>query len=307
MKIAIYGSGGVGSYYGARLAAAGAEVWFIARGVHYEAIRVKGLRLRSGNGDLHIHTARVTDDPAAIGPVDVVIVTVKLYDTTTVAEGCKPLIGSQTFVVSFQNGVTAADILKAAVGAESVWGGTTYIMSEVVEPGVVVHTGTNARLVFGALDGSLTPSLQAFHTICTKANIDAVLSTKILTDIWSKFSFLAPLSGMTALTRCSIGRIRSDSETRAMFQQAVEEVVAVARAKGVALKDDIVAHNMKQADNLPGTVGSSQLYDLIHGKRLELPWLSGTVSVLGHELGIPTPVHSFILAGLKFHVDGSPH
>ncbi len=305
MRIAIYGSGGVGGYYGARLAAAGEDVRFIARGAHYEAIRAGGLRVKSRNGDLHITPAQVTDDPAVIGPVEVIMVAVKLYDTAQAAEGCKALIGPETAVVSFQNGVTAADTLKTAVGAERVWGGTTYIMAEVAEPGLVVHTGSNARLVFGELDGCVTPRVQVFYAVCTKAGIDTVLSTKILLDIWTKFSFLAALSGTTALTRQPIGRIRRDPDTRSLFQRAVEEVVAVARAKGIAMKDDMVAHNMKQIDNLPESMSSSQLHDLLHGKRLELPWLSGAVRRLGREVEIATPVHDFISAALKLHARGT--
>ncbi|MBF0094234.1 MAG: 2-dehydropantoate 2-reductase [Alphaproteobacteria bacterium] len=305
MRIAIYGTGGVGGYYGARLAAAGEDVHFIARGAHLEAIRAGGLRVRSKNGDLHINPAQVTDDPATIGPVDVVMVAVKLYDTEGAAEGCKALIGPETVVISFQNGVTAVETFAAAVGAGHVAGGATYIMSEVAEPGVIAHMGTNAKLIFGELDGRGSKRLADFHAACGKARIDAVLSNRIMTDIWSKFSFLAAHSGMTALTRKPIGAIRSDPDTRAMFQAAVEEVCAVAKAKGVSLQDNQTERNMKQADSLPEQMGSSQLYDLTHGKRLELPWLAGAVVRLGRELGVPTPTHAAIYAGLKLHADGA--
>lgn len=304
MKIAVYGSGGVGGYYGVRLAAAGEEVYFIARGAHFKAIKGNGLQVKSQNGDFHIHPTQVTDDPTSIGPVDVVMITVKLYDTVSAAEGCKSLINSHTSVVSFQNGVTAIDTLQTFIGSQSVWGGTTYILSEVTEPGLITHMGTSARLVFGELSGLLTPRLRAFHAACSKARIDAVVSTNILVDIWSKFSFLAALSGLTALTRKPIGVIRTDPDTRIMFQRAVEEVVALARAKGIHLRDDIIADNMKQVDSLPGKAGSSQLYDLTRGRRLELPWLSGAVSRLGRVAGVVTPVHDCIFAGLKFYAEG---
>ncbi|KAF0119453.1 MAG: 2-dehydropantoate 2-reductase [Rhodospirillaceae bacterium] len=306
MKIAVYGSGGVGGYYGSLLAAAGEEVHFIARGSHYEAIRTNGLRVKSQkSGDLHIAPARVTTDPTTIGTVDVVMVAVKLYDTAGAAEGCKALVGPQTSVVSFQNGVTAADTLRAAVGAEAVWGGTAYITSEITEPGLVVHKGGTPRLVFGELDGGETPRVLAFRDVCVKAGIDAVASTKILVDIWSKFSLLAALSGVTALTRKPVGPIRSDPDIRLLFQKAVEEVVAIARAKGIALKENIVAHDMKQLDTLAETAGSSQLHDLIRGRRLELPWLSGAVGRLGRETGLATPIHECIFAALKPYVNGA--
>lgn len=305
MKIAIYGTGGVGGYYGSKLATAGEDVHFIARGAHLAAIKANGLKVTSKNGDMHIHPAQVTDDPASIGPVDVVMVAVKLYDTEEAAQGCKALIGPDTVVISFQNGVSAVDTFSAAVGAEHVAGGATYIMSEVAQPGVIAHMGTNAKLIFGEIDGRGSKRLAALHAACSAARIDTVLSNRILVDIWSKFSFLAAHSGMTALTRKTIGPIRSDPDTRAMFQAAVTEVCAVAKAKGVPLQDNQTERNMKQADSLPEQMGSSQLFDLTHGKRLELPWLSGEVVRLGRELGVPTPTHDAIYAGLKLHANGS--
>jgi len=208
-------------------------------------------------------------------------------------------------VVSFQNGVTAADTLKAAIGAEAVWGGTTYITSEVTEPGLVIHKGANPRLIFGELDGRETPRVLAFKKACIRASIDAVVSSRILIDIWSKFSFLAVLSGVTTVTRKPIGSIRNDPDVRLLFQKAVEEVVAIAGAKGIALRENIVAHNMKQLDTMAETAGSSQLHDLMHDKRLELPWLSGAVGSLGREIGLATPVHDFIFAALKRHANGA--
>lgn len=304
MKVAIYGTGGVGGYYGARLAESGTDVHFIARGAHLDAIRAEGLMVKSRNGDMLIKPAQVTDDPRAIGPCDVVLVAVKLYDTEAAAEGCKALIGPDTVVLSFQNGVTAVDTLVSALGAEHVGAGTTYIVSEISEPGVVTHVGTNARLVFGELAGRGSSRLADFHAACVKARIDAVLSNRILVDVWTKFSFLAAYSGMTSLTRSFIGPVRGDADTRALFQAATAEVCAVAKAKGIGLKDDQVERNMKQADSLDPSSGSSMLHDLKRGRRLELPWLSGAVSRLGRELNVPTPTHDFMTAALKLHANG---
>lgn len=302
MRIAVFGAGGVGGYYGARLASAGVEVHFIARGAHLEAIRISGLSVKSANGDLHIHPAGVTDDPAAIGPVDLVLVAVKLYDT--IPEDIRPLVGPETAVVSFQNGVMAAESLAAVLGPERVIGGMTQIISVIAAPGVIAHGGTMARLVFGELDGRRTPRVEAFHAACAGAGIDAEISADIQADIWSKFVFLAPFSGVTALMRLPIGPIRADALTRALYRRATEEAFAVAQAKGIRLPDDQVDRHMELVDGLPEDLGSSMLHDLIQGRRLELPWLSGTVVSLGRELGQPTPTHGFIEAALKLHADG---
>lgn len=302
MRIAVFGAGGVGGYYGARLASAGVEVHFIARGAHLEAIRISGLSVKSANGDLHIHPAGVTDDPAAIGPVDLVLVAVKLYDT--IPEDIRPLVGPETAVVSFQNGVMAAESLAAVLGPERVIGGMTQIISVIAAPGVIAHGGTMARLVFGELDGRRTPRVEAFHAACAGAGIDAEISADIQADIWSKFVFLAPFSGVTALMRLPIGPIRADAGTRALYRRATEEAFAVARAKGIRLPDDQVDRHMELVDGLPEDLGSSMLHDLTQGRRLELPWLSGTVVSLGRELGQPTPTHGFIEAALKLHADG---
>ena len=234
------------------------------------------------------------------------MVAVKLYDTEAVSDGCAPLLGPETAVVSFQNGVTATETLAAAVGAERVFGGTTYIMALIEEPGVIRHTGRMARLVFGELDGSTTPRVQALLEACESAGIDAVVTDDIPGLIWTKFTVLVALSGITSLTRLPVGPIRSHPETRALFRAAVDEAVAVARAKGARLRDDTAEGHMATLDGLPADAGSSMLYDLTHGKRLELPWLSGTVSRMGAELGVPTAVHDVVSMALKPYADGPP-
>ncbi len=304
MKFAVFGSGGIGGYFGARLAAAGEDVRFVARGAHLEAMRTGGLRVKSAKGDVHMDTVRVTDDPAAIGPVDVVLVAVKLYDTESAARGCTPLVGPETMVVSFQNGVTAADAFAAAVGRAHVIGGLAYIFSTIEAPGVIAHMGTLAKLVFGELDGSRTPRVETLLAACREAGIEAAISEDITADIWSKFVFLAPVSGMTALVRLPIGPIRGDAGTRAMLCRAMEEVAAVARAKGIDLAADMVERHMETVDGRPGDFASSMLHDLSRGKRLELPWLSGAVAGLGRDLGVPTPTHDVICTALKLHAEG---
>lgn len=306
MKIAIFGAGGVGGYFGARLAAAGEDVHFIARGAHLEAIRDKGLMVKSANGDVHVDPAQATAEASDIGVADVVVVAVKLYDTEAAAEQCKALVGPVTTVVSFQNGVTAAETLSAVVGASHVIGGVTYILSVVEAPGVIAHTGTMASLMFGELDGGHTGRVEALFGACERAGIDAAVSDDINAAVWSKFAFLAPLSGMTALTRLTIGPIRGNAESRAMLGEAMNEVSEVARARGVSLPGDLTDQLMEKADGLPDEFGTSMLHDLTEGKRLELPWLSGTVARLGAEFSIPTPVNQAIHRALSPYTDGPP-
>lgn len=314
MRIAIVGTGGVGGYFGARLAAAGESVAFLARGAHLEAIRHDGLKIESALGDVLVHPAEATDKPEAIGPVDVAIVAVKLYDAVAAAESCKAMLGPSTAVVSFQNGVTAADTLAQAVGRERVFGGTAQILATIARPGVIAHTGTMARLQVGEFAGGAgranekpgsSPRVKALADALRRAGVNIEESPDISAAIWGKFAFLAPFSGLTALTRGPIGPLRSDAGARALFRRAVEEVVAVARARGVALAQDSVEKVLAFADGLPAEMGSSMLYDLRHGKRLELPFLSGAVARLGREAGVATPTHEFIVAALGLYAGGT--
>ncbi len=304
MKIAIVGAGGVGGYFGARLAAAGQDVWFLARGRHLDAIRRCGLRVKSRLGDVHVNPAQATDDPAVIGPVDLVVVTVKLWDTEAAIAAAKKLAGADTAFVSFQNGVVAADQLAAAFGRERVLGGVSHISAVISGPGIILHTGTMARLTVGELDGRRTARVNAFVDACRKAGIDAHASDDIRRAIWEKFIFLASFSGVTTLTRLSKGPIFADADTRALFEAAIAEAVAVARANGVALADDVVATTMRFSEGLPDEMKSSMLADLERGNRLELPWLSGAVAQLGAAAGVPTPVHRVIFQALKPYAGG---
>ncbi len=305
MRVAILGSGGVGGYYGGRLAAAGTDVVFLARGKHLNAMRERGLRIESPAGSVHLPAVQATDDPATVGAVDIVFFTVKLYDTESALTMLPPLIGPHTLVVPFQNGVDSVGTLARTVGAEHVAGGTTYIVSVVAEPGVIRH-GALGRLVFGALDGSKPPLLVELLAACKRANIDAVLSERINVDIWSKFARLTVFSGLTSVARLPLGPLRQPPEVRALMQAALEESVAVGRAVGVPLPDSLVPDIMESMMAMPPGSKSSMLEDLEHGRRLELPWLSGTMARLGREAGVPTPIHSFIATVLAPHVNGAP-
>jgi 2-dehydropantoate 2-reductase len=304
MRIAIMGSGGVGGYVGGRLAAGGQDVTFIARGAHLAALQIQGLRVESALGDVTVRPAQATDDPARVGPVDLVIFAVKLYNTEQAAAATRPLIGPDTGVVTLQNGVDNVDVLSAVLGCQHVIGGSAHIAAVIAAPGVIRHTGTMARFLFGELDGARSERVAALSTALEAAGIDHQVSADVERDIWGKMVFLATFAGLTALVRLPIGPIRADPDTRALYQAGLAEALAVAHAKGIALQDDFVAQILARTDQLPYEMKSSLLNDLESGRRLELPWLSGAIVRMGGELGVSTPVHAFITTALKLHADG---
>ncbi len=304
MRIAVMGSGGVGGYLGGRLAASGQDVTFIARGAHLEAIRDSGLRIESALGAARIQPAQATADPAGVGPVNLVVFAVKLYDTEAAAEACRLLVGPASGVVTFQNGVDSADVLARILGREHVIGGVAQISSVVAEPGLIKHTGTLARFAVGELDGAASMRVEALAAALQAAAVDHAVSAAIQRDIWAKMVFLATFAGLTALMRLPIGPIRADPETRGLYEAGLAEALAVARARGVALSEDFVAATLARTDQLPAAIKSSMLEDLERGRRLELAWLSGAIVRMGREAGVPTPVHGFIATGLKLHAGG---
>jgi 2-dehydropantoate 2-reductase len=304
VRIAIVGAGGVGGYFGGRLAEAGADVTFLARGAHLDALRTRGLRITSPKGDVHLPRVQAADTPSDIGPVDIVFFAVKLYDTESALAALPPLIGPNTAVVPLQNGVDSVATLLRAVGADHTAGGTCYVSAVISEPGVIKHTAMD-HLIFGELDRTRSPRLVALKDVCARARFQSTLSDDITLDIWSKFVRLSVLSGMTAATRSPLGVIHTDPELWAMLQTALEEAIAVARAKGIAVAASTVADVAKAYAALPPQTKSSMLEDLERGRRLELPWLSGAVVRIGKEAGVPTPTHNFIHAVLKPHVNGA--
>ena len=303
MKIAIFGTGGVGGYFGGRLAASGADVTFIARGAQLEALRARGLRIESPKGDVTVHPVQATDAPASLGAVDAVFFTVKMYDAESAAASLAPLVGPGTVVIPFQNGVESVDILIRAVGREAVAGGTAYVAAVVSEPGVIKHTAMET-LIFGELDGGRSPRLERVLAACQPAGFEARLSTNIHADIWAKFIRLTVFSGMTAVTRMPLGTSREDPDLYAMMEAAWDEGMAVARARGVTLAPGLLDEIRHMTASLPPHAKSSMLEDLERGKRLELPWLSGAIVRLGEASGVLTPTHRLITALLRPHVGG---
>jgi 2-dehydropantoate 2-reductase len=305
VRIAVIGAGGVGGYFGGRLAAAGEEVTFLARGKHLEAIRRDGLSIESAFGNARIVPARATSDPGEIGPVDLVIVAVKNFDTEEAGRAAKVIIRPETEVVSFQNGVEAWDVLARVLGRARILGGVAYITASIARPGVIRHAGTVQRLAFGAFDGARSEAAEALLAACRRAGIEAAVSQDIARTIWEKFVFLTAFSAMTALARLPIGPIRDNADTRRLLDQAMREAAAVSRARGVPLSEDVASRQLALCDRLPADSVSSMLHDLASGNRLEVHWLSGAVARMGRELGIETPVQSFAAAVLGLSAAGT--
>lgn len=301
MRIAVIGAGGTGGYYGAQLQRSGKDVAFVARGAHLSAMRRRGLRVESVIAEpLTLHV-RATDQPEEIGPVDFVLFTVKSYDTPAAAGLLPPLIGEETGVVTLQNGVDNVDALVEAVGRRHVLGGLCRIFSAIAEPGVIRHTGGPRSVVFGELDGSVTPRAQAMLEACRTAGIPTELSPQILVDMWGKYLFITAQGGMTALTRLPIGAILATPETRAMYLNAAAEVAEVGRAHGVPIPPGERERVLKFAQALEPGLFSSLYHDLAHGNRMEVEALPGNVVRLGQRYGIPTPVCGAIYAALLPH------
>lgn len=299
MRIAMMGAGGIGGYFGGRLAAAGADVTFIARGAHLDAIRANGLAIRSRDcGDALIAPATATDDPASVGVVDYVILGVKLWDTEAAGHAIMPMVGPDTTVLSLQNGVAGDDILAPIVGAEKLIAGVAFIASSIEAPGIIRHIGTMQRIVAGERAGGVSDRVTALQEKLKAGGVTADTSDDIQRTIWEKFVFLIGLSSTTTLMDTTLGPIREQPETREMLLGVMRETAAVGQAAGIALPDGFADDRLAFSDGLPVDMTSSMHHDLKAGNRLELPWLAGTVVAMGRDLGVPTPVCQTIYAAL---------
>jgi 2-dehydropantoate 2-reductase len=302
VKFAILGSGAVGGYYGARLARAGHDVTFIARGAHLSAIREQGLQVRSAMlGDFTVR-ARAEEDTAKAGPVDMVIVAVKAYDNATALPMVRPLLRPGTAVLTLQNGVDSVNELEALIGRESVLGGTTYIAAALAAPGVIEQTGTHRRIVFGEVFGDLprmTDRVRRIHEALTAADIEAEAVEDGRVPIWEKFIFLVPLAGFTGASRLPIGPLWEDPTIHAQFLEGCREIERLARAEGVPVASDVIERIERYVAGIPGTMRSSLLIDLTQGKRIEVEALHGAVVRRAARTGLPVPVTSTLYAVLK--------
>jgi 2-dehydropantoate 2-reductase len=297
--MAIFGTGGVGGYLGARLAEAGQEVVLIARGAHLEAIRRHGLRLESIAGDAEVRPALATDNPAEAGPADSVIVATKTWQLPEAARALGPMVGPETTVLPVLNGVDAADVLAEALGRERVLGGLCGMISFLAGPGRIRHTGADPWVTFGELDGSTTERIRRLEeTLRRCRGLRVEVTTEIHVALWEKFSFITATGGVGAVTRAPMGAFRSVPESRRLLEEAMREVVEVARARGVPIRDEVVAERMRFVDGLEPHGTSSMQRDILAGRRSELDEWNGAVVRLGREAGVETPAHASMYAAL---------
>jgi len=300
------GAGGVGGFFGGRLANAGFDVTFIARGKHLEALRREGLTIENEpQGDIHVARVKATDRPSDVGPVDLVILSVKLWDTADAARAIAPMVGASTGVLSLQNGVVKDDILREFFPASQVMGGVGYVATHISRPGVIHQTGTMQRIVVGEYDGRASERARFLHEALVKAGVKAELSPDVRRALWEKYVFLVGLSATTTTMRKPLGPIRGNAQSRAFLLDVMREVVAVGRALGVDLPEDFADQRLAFADTLPEDMTSSMHHDLERGNRLEVKWLSGGVVDLGRKAGIATPANRAVCDILALHAEGS--
>ena len=309
MRFAILGSGAVGGYYGARLARAGHDVTFVARGAHLAAIRERGLSIRSpALGDFTV-IAPAEEDTTRIGPVDVVLLAVKTYDNATALPMLVPLLGPESAVLTVQNGVGSAEEIARTVGQPSVIGGSTYIATALISPGVIEQTGSHRRIVFGEVFGELprlSVRVRAINDALSSADIQSECVDDGRVPIWEKFIFLVTLAGFTGASRLPIGPLWADPAIRQQFLQACREVEQVARAEGVAVRSDLIDQISRYVSGIPGTMRSSLLIDLSQGKRIEIEALHGSVVRRAAATGVAVPIMSTLYALLKPFAEGQP-
>ena len=299
MRIAIFGTGGVGGYFGGRLAQAGEDVTFIARGAHLKALQERGLKVASIAGDFALHPVGASDDPASVGPVDVVILAVKAWQVPDAAVAMRPLIGPESFVVPLENGVEAPDQLVAVLGPQHVMGGLCRILAFIAGPGEIRHSAIPAHIAFGELDGKRSARAESLRQAFGRTvGITAEIPADIRSAMWSKFLFIAPVSGLGAITRVPIGVFRHIPETRRLLVEAFEEIVTLAGALGISLPKDAVTETMAFTDAVPPDGTASMQRDMMQGRPSELEAQVGAVVRLAERAGVDVPVHRFMLAAL---------
>jgi len=298
VRIAVFGAGGVGGYFGGRLAQAGQDVVFIARGDHLTTLRQHGLAVTSPLGDFQVEHVEATDDPSAVGPADVVMLAVKTWQIGEAAAAIAPLLGPETFVVPLLNGVEATGQLAASLGDGRVFKGMCKIISRIDGPGKIHHVGAEPYLAFGEADGEPSARGTVFRDVLREAGVRADTPPDMDVVLWDKFMFVVSVGGVGAVTRAPIGVIRTEPETRVMLRGAMEEIATVARARSVALPDDVVDKALAFADTLPPQGSASLARDIIEGRPSELDAWTGAVVRLGAESGVPTPMHEFIYTSL---------
>jgi 2-dehydropantoate 2-reductase len=305
MKIAVIGSGGVGGFYGLKLARAGHDVTFVARGAHLKAMQESGLHIENESGIAEsLSSVKVTDDILGLKQPDLIIIAVKMWDLEAISVTLKKIAGPHTAVLSLQNGVIKDLILKPIFGEQAVMGGVAYVATSIGRPGVIKQVGPMQRIKLGEYNGQQTERCKELVEAFAAMGVDATLADDIERVLWEKYSFLVGLSSMTCLTHLTIGPVREHEGSRALLQSIFDEVVALARARGVRLPPDYAQQCMQLADDVAYSMTSSMFHDLEKGNRLELPWLSGGVVSLAREAGVPVPANTFVTQALSPYVNG---
>lgn len=298
MRIGVMGAGGVGGYFGARLAQAGHEVIFLARGEHLRAIQAHGLQVRSPAGDFTVQPALVTDDAQEAGPVEVALVAVKAWQAPAAAEAMRPLVGDETTVAPLLNGVEAPTQLAGVLGKARVVGGLCHVIAYIEAPGVIRHVGGVPDVAFGEMDRSRTSRIERLRNVFAQAGIQATIPDDIQAALWQKLLFVEGVGSVGAVTRAPLGVIRSVVETRRLVEAVMRETRAVANALGVALGERDVADALRTLDGMPADGTASMQRDLRDNRRSELEAQTGAVARLGHAVGAPTPLHDALYAAL---------
>ena len=304
MKIAVMATGGVGGVFGAKLAQAGEDVTFIARGPHLEAIQNNGLTIARDDGNQVLENVQINDDPEAVGLVDVVMFAVKLWDTESAAAFCKPMLGPNTVLIPFQNGVVSTETISKVISEAHTGRGLSRVSASIKSPGVIRQVGNFASLAFAEADGARSPRMEAFLAACKRAGIDAEIPQDIFRALWQKYVLLVAVSGMTTAGRLPMRKLIIESEGLATAISCMTEVAAVGRAQGIDLPDDTVEKLTVFIQKMPPAMKASQAIDLENGRRLEAPWLTGTVCNMGRQHGIPTPTNDALYAVIKPYAMG---
>ncbi len=299
MRIAIFGTGGVGGYFGGRLAQSGANVVFIARGKHLQAMRANGLKVDSIKGDFVINSIQVTDDPNEIDPVDVILISVKAWQVSEAAKAMRPMVGPETVIVPLLNGVEAPSQLVGVLGAEHVIGGLCGIISFVAGPGHIQHAGADPFINFGELDNKQSERVESLRQAFDQAEgVTVKIPPDIQVAMWRKFLLVAPWSGIGAITRAPLGTFLGLAETRQMLQKVMQEIFCVAQARDIVLPKDVVDETLVFLDSLPPNGTASMQRDIMEGRPSELEAQNGAVVRLGQEVSVATPLNNFIYHSL---------
>jgi 2-dehydropantoate 2-reductase len=299
MRIVVFGTGGVGGYFGGRLAQSGEDVTFIARGEHLQAIKANGLKVESPGGDFVIYPAKATDDVSEIGDTDLVIVGVKAWQVPEAARAMRPLAGLNTTVLPLQNGVDAVPQLVEELGSDNVIGGLCRIVSFVVEPGHIRHAGFTPSIIIGELDNLRTDRIAKIEQVFKRADLEIAVATDIQVALWTKFLFIASFSGVGAVANAPAGVLRTDPKWRAQILSAMEEIYRLAHARGIKLPPDSIDIVMASVDALPEDATSSMQRDIVAGKPSELESQNGAVVRMAREAGVEVPTHTLIYETLR--------